>query len=120
MGRPGETPRDQWRSRSKKSAAIRRQKLRTGNLAKNLEKVENLQYQKDRLERDRARLEQGEKPAGHHNLPAEILKPAKDVSKAPLRSKAPTPLFPPNTLIGLIKPEVVRKRLQSMFEVENA
>eukprot|EP00754_Rhynchopus_humris_P047395 Rhum_TRINITY_DN6983_c0_g1::Rhum_TRINITY_DN6983_c0_g1_i1::g.21407::m.21407 len=122
MTRPGEVPRDQWRARSKKSKVTRLHKMKQGALLKNLEKVENMQYKKERLERDRARLSEGAKPAGHHNLPAELLKPTPVVAKAkPAQGGAAArkqPLFPENSFIGIIRPDMVRKRLQLLFDVE--
>ena len=86
-------------------------------LSKNLEKVENLQYKQERQERDRMRVSQGDQPAGHHNLPQELLqRKVKEAAPAPVGKTAP--LFPKGHLIGILRPEIVRKRLQSMYDVE--
>eukprot|EP01064_Diplonema_japonicum_P017791 TRINITY_DN2612_c0_g1_i1.p1 TRINITY_DN2612_c0_g1~~TRINITY_DN2612_c0_g1_i1.p1 ORF type:complete len:123 (+),score=17.65 TRINITY_DN2612_c0_g1_i1:60-428(+) len=120
MGAPAhsgsKTPRDQWRARSKKSAVQRKHKLKTSVLAKNLEKVENIQYQKERSERDRVRMNEGSAVAGHHNLPNELLK----VQKKPEKKREPvTQQLPPATFsIGFIRPERVRSKLQALFDVE--
>eukprot|EP01063_Lacrimia_lanifica_P012649 TRINITY_DN1930_c0_g1_i1.p2 TRINITY_DN1930_c0_g1~~TRINITY_DN1930_c0_g1_i1.p2 ORF type:complete len:141 (+),score=68.55 TRINITY_DN1930_c0_g1_i1:48-425(+) len=120
VGGKGRVPREQWRSRSKKSAPQRLHRQKGRTLAANLEKVENMCYAQERAERDRQRLETGQAPAGHHNLPKDIVE-AK-ARKAPAqKKKAPTgSKFPENTLIGLIKPEFVRKRLQELFAVEES
>eukprot|EP01059_Diplonema_ambulator_P017980 TRINITY_DN30139_c0_g1_i1.p1 TRINITY_DN30139_c0_g1~~TRINITY_DN30139_c0_g1_i1.p1 ORF type:complete len:142 (+),score=25.64 TRINITY_DN30139_c0_g1_i1:57-428(+) len=113
----GVVPREQWRSRSKKSAVQRKHKLKTAVLAKNLEKVENIQYQKERSERDRVRVNQGAHVAGHHNLP-EILKEKEEAKKQANKGDGEAVQAPSSFSIGFLKPEVVRARLQSMFDVE--
>ncbi|KAJ9450854.1 hypothetical protein DIPPA_14815 [Diplonema papillatum] len=114
---PGKVvPREQWRARSKKSRVQRLHKQKGHNLAKNLEKVENLQYQKDRLERDRERVGEGRAVAGHHNLPDQILKAAPK-AKA-VRAAATRPAVRRNMVIGFLNHNNIRKKLQEAFAVE--
>ena len=112
----GMVSREQWRSRSRKSKVQRLHRQKKHNLEKNLEKVENIQYQLERKERDRERVGSGLEVAGHHNLPVEILKP--DPKPVPKARKPQGKRFPEGKLIGFIKPETVRSRLQKIFAVE--
>eukprot|EP01060_Flectonema_neradi_P034412 TRINITY_DN6036_c0_g1_i1.p1 TRINITY_DN6036_c0_g1~~TRINITY_DN6036_c0_g1_i1.p1 ORF type:complete len:141 (+),score=15.12 TRINITY_DN6036_c0_g1_i1:49-423(+) len=112
----GMVPREQWRTRSRKSKVQRLHRKKKQSLEKNLEKVENIQYQMERKERDRERMGAGLEVAGHHNLPSEILKP--DPKKAPKVRVPQGKRFPDGKLIGFIKPATVRSRLQIIFAVE--
>eukprot|EP01065_Artemidia_motanka_P005013 TRINITY_DN12384_c0_g1_i1.p1 TRINITY_DN12384_c0_g1~~TRINITY_DN12384_c0_g1_i1.p1 ORF type:complete len:116 (+),score=27.56 TRINITY_DN12384_c0_g1_i1:73-420(+) len=114
---PGKAPvpREQWRSRSKKSRVQRHHRLKLQVLQSNLEKVENIQYSEERRARDQKKVEQGLQPAGHHNLPADLFQQRSPPRK---RRKATGPRI--GAAIGLISRNAIRRHLAHIFALEKA